>query len=194
MVLIMLAAMMIAGVALIRVVDSANMISGNFAFRQATLSIADLGTESAAKMLVDKILVSSDLSLREAPYPTGCVASQSGNCVYFPAARLEDTQVARLPKEGLINNTETQVIDWSVKNPVGNLPGYYIRYVIERQCVRVPVVDVIADCITDTPQSGASKKGGATVLLPESRIFYRVSIQVTGPRNTQSHVQVMLKY
>jgi Tfp pilus assembly protein PilX len=48
MVLIMLTAMAIAGVALVRVVDSANVISGNFAFRQSTLNIADLGVEAAA--------------------------------------------------------------------------------------------------------------------------------------------------
>lgn len=50
MVLIMLAAMAIAGVALVRIVDSANVISGNFAFRQATLNIADLGVEAANKL------------------------------------------------------------------------------------------------------------------------------------------------
>jgi Tfp pilus assembly protein PilX len=52
MVLIMLTAMAIAGVALVRVVDSANVISGNFAFRQSTLNIADLGVEAAAADLV----------------------------------------------------------------------------------------------------------------------------------------------
>ena len=67
MVLIMLAAMMIAGVALIRVVDSANMISGNFAFRQATLNIADLGVEAAVAELKAIRETSS-----EAPYPAGC--------------------------------------------------------------------------------------------------------------------------
>jgi Tfp pilus assembly protein PilX len=52
MVLIMLTAMAIAGVALVRVVDSANVISGNFAFRQSTLNIADLGVEAATADLI----------------------------------------------------------------------------------------------------------------------------------------------
>jgi Tfp pilus assembly protein PilX len=69
MVLIMLTAMAIAGVALVRVVDSANVISGNFAFRQSTLNIADMGVEAAVAELI--AIPAAD---REKAWPGGCEA------------------------------------------------------------------------------------------------------------------------
>ena len=187
MVLIMLGAMMIAGVALIRVVDSANMISGNFAFRQATLNIADLGVEAAVAELKDIRTNSS-----EAPYPPGC----STFCRYFPARSVGSTMLdpRGLPILGSVDGTATQVINWS-GNDVNAAPfGYSVRYVIDRQCKVAPVTDAVNQCINYAPQSGGSKKSGATVFSSSSVIYYRVSIQVSGPRNTQSHVQVMLGY
>ena len=187
MVLIMLAAMMIAGVALIRVVDSANMISGNFAFRQATLNIADLGVEAAVAELKEIRANSS-----EAPYPAGCTTF----CRYFPARSVGSTMLdpRGLPILGSVDGTATQVINWS-GNDVNAAPfGYSVRYVIDRQCKVAPVTDAVNQCINYAPQSGGSKKSGATVFSSSSVIYYRVSIQVSGPRNTQSHVQVMLGY
>lgn len=187
MVLIMLAAMMVAGVALIRVVDSANMISGNFAFRQATLNIADLGVEAAAAELKEIRKTSS-----EAPYPAGCETF----CRYFPARSVGNTMLDSrgLPLLGSVDGTATRVINWS-GNDVNAAPrGYSVRYVIDRQCKAAPVTDAVNQCINFAPQSGGSKKSGATVFSSSSVIYYRVSIQVSGPRNTQSHVQVMLGY
>jgi Tfp pilus assembly protein PilX len=187
MVLIMLAAMMIAGVALIRVVDSANMISGNFSFRQATLNIADLGVEAAVAELKEIRANSS-----EAPYPAGCTTF----CRYFPARSVGSAMLdpRGLPILGSVDGAATRVINWS-GNDVNAVPrGYSVRYVIDRQCQVSPVTDAVNQCINYAPQSGGSKKSGATVFSSASVIYYRVSIQVSGPRNTQSHVQVMLGY
>ena len=189
MVLIMLGAMMIAGVALIRVVDSANMISGNFSFRQATLNIADLGVEAAVAELKDIRANSS-----EAPYPAGCETF----CRYFPARSVGSAMLdpRGLPILGSVDGTATatRVINWNHQNVEAAPRGYSVRYVIDRQCNVAPVTDAVSQCINYVPQSGRSKKSGATDLPSASVIYYRVSIQVSGPRNTQSHVQVMLGY
>ena len=189
MVLIMLAAMMIAGVALIRVVDSANMISGNFAFRQATLNIADLGVEAAVATLE-----SLSASERESRYPASC----DTDCLYFPARSIGSAMLdpRGLPILGSVDGTATatRVINWNHQNVEAAPRGYSVRYVIDRQCNVAPVTDAVSQCINYVPQSGRSKKSGATDLPSASVIYYRVSIQVSGPRNTQSHVQVMLAY
>ena len=196
MVLIMLAAMAIAGVALVRVVDSANVISGNFAFRQATLNIADLGIEAAAAKLAEmEGKKKTSPAVFESPYPAGC----TNDCVYYPV-RSSDAQVKSngLPKVGNVDEKKTQEISWIGSDvdvvAAGGPSGYSIRYVIDRQCTRAPVVDALAECLTDTPQSGASKKSGASVFTPASSTYYRITVQVTGPRKTQSHVQVILVY
>lgn len=191
MVLIMLTAMAIAGVALVRVVDSANVISGNFAFRQSTLNIADLGVEAATADLI-----AIPVADRESPWPAGCVA----NCRYFPVRSVGNM----LDGKGLpiLGNTgaATQAIQWNANAnwdandvplaPTGYNRGYAIRYVIDRQCNRAPVVDVLDDC-SNLPQVDSKKN--PPIALP-GPISYRVTVQVTGPRNTQSHVQVFLSY
>ena len=196
MVLIMLAAMAIAGVALVRVVDSVNVISGNFAFRQATLNIADLGVEAAvAKLAEMEGKKASSPAVFESPYPGGC----SSTCVYYPVHSIEAQVDAKgLPVRGNVDGKTTQEISWSGSDvdvvAAGGPLGYSIRYVIDRQCTRAPVVDTLADCLTDTPQSGNSRRPGAIQPKPASSTYYRISVQVTGPRRTQSHVQVILVY
>ena len=193
MVLIMLTAMAIAGVALVRVVDSANVISGNFAFRQSTLNIADLGIEAAAAELVTIRAGFSEQAYR-APC-TGSCTCNANDRNYFPARSIGNMLDAKgLP---ILGNTGagTQAISWACNDVPAAPRGYAIRYVIDRQCdAPIPVTDTLEQCSTDTPMAGGSKKGGGTVFSTAGTIFYRVTVQVTGPRNTQSHVQVFLGY
>jgi type IV pilus assembly protein PilX len=208
MVLIMLTAMAIAGVALVRVVDSANVISGNFAFRQSTLNIADLGVEAAVVDLEFNIPAAA----KGAPWPVGCAA----DCRYFPVRSINlpnlncgnppFPQGCGLDGKGLpvrgnttaITDPPQQDIGWNGNDVAGAPRGYAIRYVIDRQCnqafpgVANPPLDA---CSNDTPLTPVSKKaGGGGLPAPDGIIFYRVTVQVTGPRNTQSHVQVFLSY
>ena len=207
MVLIMLTAMAIAGVALVRVVDSANVISGNFAFRQSTLNIADLGVEAATADLI--AIHAGPAATRENAWPAGCAA----DCRYFPVRSINLPNLncnnapfpvgCGLDGKGLpvrgnttdIANAPQQDINWDGNDPNNNdVPGaprgYRIRYVIDRQCNRAPVVDVLDDC-SNLPQVDSKKN--PPIALP-GPISYRVTVQVTGPRNTQSHVQVFLSY
>jgi hypothetical protein len=48
--LISLVTMTLAGIALVRSVDTINLISGNFSFRQAALHASDLGVEAASTL------------------------------------------------------------------------------------------------------------------------------------------------
>ncbi len=49
--LIMLVAMTLAAIALMRSVDTSNLVAGNMAFEQSSLNVADLGTEQAITYL-----------------------------------------------------------------------------------------------------------------------------------------------
>lgn len=207
MVLIMLTAMAIAGVALVRVVDSANVISGNFAFRQSTLNIADLGVEAAAAELA-----AIPAAAKGAVWPVGCAA----DCRYFPVRSINlpnlncgnapFPQGCGLDGKGLpvrgnttnIANPPLQDVGWNGNDVPGAPRGYAIRYVIDRQCNEAfpGLADPPSDsCSNDTPLTPVSKKaGGGGLAAPPGIIFYRVTVQVTGPRNTQSHVQVFLSF
>ena len=206
MVLIMLTAMAIAGVALVRVVDSANVISGNFAFRQSTLNIADLGVEAATADLI--AIHAGPAATRENAWPAGCEAPGQPECRYFPVRSINLPNLncnnapfpvgCGLDGKGLpvrgnrtdIANAPQQDINWGGNDVPGAPRGYNIRYVIDRQCNRAPPVDVLDDC-SNLPQVDSKKN--PPIALP-GPISYRVTVQVTGPRNTQSHVQVFLSY
>src|SRR5512139_2457152 len=51
--LIVLVAMSLAGVALMRSVDTGVVVAGNMAFKQAAIMVADRGTQEATKWLAD---------------------------------------------------------------------------------------------------------------------------------------------
>ena len=50
--LIVLAAMSLAGIGMLRSVDTGNLIAGNLAFKQATLNASDLGIETGFQWLL----------------------------------------------------------------------------------------------------------------------------------------------
>jgi Tfp pilus assembly protein PilX len=149
MVLIMLTAMAIAGVALVRVVDSANVISGNFAFRQSTLNIADLGVEAAAADLV-----AIPAAAKGALWPVGCAApgptAATSPSVDQPAqpqllatlrfhrdvgstARACRSGATQRPSQTRHCRTSRIGTAMTLSRRAHRL-GYAIRYVIDRQC------------------------------------------------------------
>lgn len=171
--LIALVAMTFAGLALIRAVDTTNLISGNLAFRQASLHATDVGVESAYSELGTIISTSLDSN-----YPSGC---SSGSCKYYPIKQT-------------INSTTgiPTVINWNnvPKTTVDSV--YSVQYVLDRLCDGpAPVTDIASNCMRSSSTSSGSKKSGATVFSSANQVYYRATIRVTGPRNTTSLVQVI---
>lgn len=171
--LIALVALMIAGLALMRSVDTTNLIAGNFAFKQASLHAADVGIENAFAELSTIVATSLELN-----YPSGCGA---GGCKYYPLQQAVDSR-------GIPSS-----IDWT-SVPSSTVNGdYQVQYVIDRLCTgSLPVTDITANCYSDLPKGGGSKKSGATVFSSAQQVYYRVTVRVVGPRNTTSFVQSLL--
>ena len=125
-----LALMTVAGLSLMRSVDTANQIAGNMAYRSAGLNASDLGVEAAAAFLHNVVWAAPD-----APIPAGCsvgtvarqgpppVAARNGNCRYSP--RFMPTDEQGLPP-----------VDWTNEGniPVTVVDGNRIQFVIERLC------------------------------------------------------------
>lgn len=171
--LISLIAMTLAGLALIRSVDTTNLISGNLAFRQATLHTTDVGVETAFAML-DTVIVPTSL---DAAYPAGCAL---GACNYHPLRQAVDA-----------NGTLT-VIDWTLVPTTVVDGSYAVQYVIDRQCDGPsPVTDVAGKCMRSADQTAGSKKAGAISFTSAVQVYYRATIRVVGPRNTERLVQTI---
>ncbi len=179
--LIALVFMLLGGLALVRSVDTANLIAGNFAFKQATLHASDAGVE-AALALIDGTIVPGPGS-RDAVYPAGCATAPPTSCRYFPTR--QDVDAAGIP---------TAVGGWSAL-PAATVDGNSYQFVIDRLCQGpLPVTDIQSNCISGKPAGAGSKKIGAAQLSATSEVYYRATIRVTGPRNTGTVVQVLLAH
>jgi len=170
--LISLVAMTLAGLALMRAVDTTNVISGNLAFRQSTLHTTDVGVETAFATL-DTIVATS----LDAPYPAGCALAA---CNYHPT------------RQAVNAAGEPTVTDWTLVPSTLVEGSYAVQYVIDRQCDGpAPVTDVVSNCMRTTESTTGSKKAGAVAFSSANRVYYRATVRVAGPRNTVRMVQTV---
>jgi type IV pilus assembly protein PilX len=197
--LIVLVAMTLAGIALVRSVDTGNLAAGNLAFRQGAALAADEGIEAGIAWLDGKQGAGG-----------GLTADQSSTGYYATSQDALD-----VTNKG---NTSTAV-DWD-HNDCSDLTGvtncvkpsaaaevkegdtvlYTYSYIIHRLCSKpLGYNDPDNSCVTyqsaddksagrDAPQSGDTRFAGEPVP------YYRITARVLGPRNTTSFVQAVVHY
>jgi type IV pilus assembly protein PilX len=181
--LIVLVAMSLAGIALIRGVDTGTIIASNLAFRAGATSIGDLGIEVAR----------------------GWLQSNSGGGTLYnnqPAVIGGAAYWATLQSNlDLIGNDPLKPkFDWDTALTVtapAPPSGYEVRYVIHRLCENTGD-STAANCIKSAASAtnASSTKGAASyntygISVP-TQAFYRVTVRVKGPRNAVSLVQATL--
>lgn len=179
--LIVLVAMSLAGVALLRGVDTGTIIAGNLAFRQTSTHVADLGVEAARAWLLAQ--------------PTSDLHIDKTTDNYFA------TWQANLDLLG--NDPSKTDYDWTTSVPVPSgstyepPSGYTVRYVIHRLCENSgDPTGSSANCVkvggaagtAASGTKGAAAYGTYAISVPTSAM-YRITVRVTGPRNAQSYVQ-----
>jgi len=196
--LIMLVAMSVAAVSLVRSVDSTVLITGNLAFQQAALQVADYGIEAAAADLVTIKDSSPEQRWRRSDNCT--IAGGSRDAFnYYPT--LFARNAVGSPTIGGVTYTGSYTgvpsLNWNTVPCVTNarIPaGYTVQYVIDRMCEgTVPITNLAGDCISDNPQEGGSRRAGQPRFAGALSIRYRVTVRVAGPNNAQSFVQVTLR-
>lgn len=179
MALIALVALTLAGLAMFRAVDTGNVISGNLAFRQAAMQQADVGIEAAFIALPGIVNVSKDTN----------IANQ-----YFALRQAVDTMgvpsTASWASVACRDNANAVVACSNQE--------YKVKYIIERLCDQqssgsTTVTDLQGYCFVDIGAGkGGSKGAFQAVFTSASAIYYRVTVQVSGPRNTTAYVQALL--
>lgn len=170
--LLCLIALTLAGLALIRSTDTTNVISGNLAFRQASLHATDIGVEKAFDM-IDTIAAAS----LDNKYPSGCA---TGACNYHPTRQAADN--AGIPA----------VINWSLVPTQTVDNSYTVQYVLDRLCDGpTPVTDVRTQCMNTGAALVGSKKAGVDPLSKPVQVYYRATVRVVGPKGTESVVQAL---
>ena len=185
---IVLVAMTLAGIALVRSVDTGNVIAANLGFRQSAINISDVATEVAVAKL-PTLLISS----KDDYYPSGCNATSSTvGCIYYPLI-----QPATSNGAPAINWSQVAALTTTDSATISSLPsGYSVHYVIERMCKAgssLPVTDIQSNCYADQTNSNAGFSANKIRFTGNTGgVYYRVTIRTTGPRGTVTMNQVVL--
>lgn len=186
--LIVMVAMSLAAIALVRSVDTANLVIGNLAFRQASILPANFAVEQAAAALF------ADVNPTSTPPITDPTADLPAENYYASWQAGDDARGIPTALQNLTNwNTaglsRTLIVDGDTTDPNATR----IRYVIERMCL-APGAAQASNCDMLPP-----KQNPGTTVHDESAPtlkpipFYRVTIRVDGPKNTASFLQAMLR-
>lgn len=194
--LIVMVIMSLAAIALIRSVDTANLVAGNQSFKQSALNATDLGIQTAMDRF-DTTVVGATLSSEAATHTD--LTSSCYLATTFLANELDVRGIPRLlldpttiqsPFTAAFDTTYTAANNCQFTNTNGEV----VRYIIDRQCdpsfAASPPGN--ANCnVVSTSTSSLSSHDQPTG--SESVPFYRVTVRVDGPRHTVSYAQVTFR-
>lgn len=172
--LVILAAMIIAVLALLRTNDTSNSLTTNMLLKEGALISGNNGLEEAINTLNSMGTVDLRTNHPDKGYystgqttlnlKTGINWEGSGNGVL----------AKRLPKDDLQNN---------------------VSYIIHRMCETAGPVET-SGCVTNLQAGGSelSSKGGSglTPLSGTVNVYYRITVKVTGPKDTEGYLQAMV--
>jgi len=185
--LIVLVAMSLTGIALMRSVDTNVLIAGNLAFRQGTTLAGDGGVEEARSWLAAN---------------TGQLNSdQPAGTTYYWANWQSAIDL-------IGSDPALPDYDWAQSRTVPAAFGtdaatYTVQYVIHRLCAAAGDPNsAAANCVKASgggagagAASGGSKGTatyGSQALPGVSSVYYRITVRITGPRNTLSFIQAVV--
>lgn len=185
--LIALVVMSLAAVALIRSVDTNNMIAGNLALKHSALVSSDRGVETAVTWISTKALNVTDLDVDNAAegyYATYLTPNLEDPVVLKADATWDVNKTANATGVGIIAGTEVS----SSNN---------IRYIVQRMC-REAAPPTAEKCLLGDAEIGTGSRGvkdateaGAKIDALQSPM-YRITTRVAGAKNTFSYAQTFV--
>ena len=156
------------------------------------LSVMLIGGMALARITEIGSLAAGNSSYREASLQ----ASEVGLNTAYAAVRAiadEETSVASWywPTIQAADAAGIPTVNWGAAPEV--MAGIYnVRYVVERMCNTTPVTSTLRQCLVrQAPQVDSSKFGQEALDPPNSRQF-RITVRVTGPKDTQTWVQSLV--
>ena len=191
-----------AGLALLRSVDTATLISGNLSFQEAALASGDAATETAIAWLsanAGGTTLFADVSV------SGYYATSADNCD-LTGSTLTGAANDVAWAGGPVGADCGMVAVTLPGTTVGIAPGYTVAYVINRICNAPgdPNSTVAADgstamiCaqypnpLTSNASTHIGASYGSMPLLGLPQHYYRITTRISGPRNTVRFVQAFV--
>jgi len=183
--LIVLVAMTLAGLGLIRTIDTGNLVAGNIGFRESATATGDSGIEAArAWLLANKLNLDNDQ----------------------PGAGYYSTRQDSVDITGVTSGTSG--VDWGGSDSSQVVKafdagtgldgtGNHVFYVIQRLCSVPGSKNLPLQSCTVSPVTGQGSTQSAPTyqvhaLPTDSAIYYRVTSRVDGPKASVSYVQAII--
>lgn len=210
--LIVLVAMTLAAIALVRSVDTGNVVAGNMAFKEGATQAGDAGTEAAIAFLrtggVGGIPIAGDAASYNDIPAKG----------YYATAPV----VTDFDMTGNSHDTNRPLVDWDFNNcngigaaacktpccstPLNAGADNQVEYFIQRLCSQAGDANSTGptgtpnNCVTFLAQGGQSPVRSLLDYPHYRRLalvpieFYRITSRVKGPRNTVSYVETVVHF
>lgn len=185
--MIMLIAMSLAGIAMVRSVDTSFLIAGNLAFRQGATTSGDAGIEAARTWLL-------------ATNGTALADDQSSQGYYATSQDALDL-TGNVTKGNVDDDVAWEGAGASLPKCLAtDAAGNTVCYIIHRLCNASGSLDA-ATCSTQQTTKGGSSIGAIRPMSTyqerswsdvSTMAYYRVTVRIAGPRENISYVQAFL--
>jgi len=162
-VLVLLTVMLLGGMALARMTEVGTLAAGNAAFRETSLQASEVGVNTAFADMQALTDENSDNTV-------------NGNW-YFATQRNQDA-----------NGVPMVNFDAARQIVIG---AYRLNYVVDRICTgAMPVTEPLRQCLLKQVPQLESASNRERLDPPTARQF-RITVRVTGPKDTQTWVQAL---
>jgi len=175
--LIVLVAMTLAAIALVRSVDTTNLIAGNLAFQQSATNAGDVGSENAIEWLQTKNI---GTTLRVSDLAAGYSA-------------VWDSSTANRWDDIVTESGITPVV--AGEDQAGNTVSYIIQRLCKVEGATADPNSPATGCATPpkiASSIGSSLDSGTVNLFSSNQRYYRITAKIVGPRNTTSYTQTII--
>jgi len=188
--LVVLVALTMAGIAMMRSVDTATLVAGNIGFRQSTINAADQGIQAAyGFVLPNRVSLAAQSTNDPANGYTGVTPLGEAPDWYLNPA---NAGWANAVSCSGTTNTNVACDSFATGGTSVDRAGNNIAYVIHRLC------DNTGNNCGQTQGNPSAGGGGIDMsdpnhFPPPSSQHFRVTVRVTGPRNSVAYVQTLVR-
>lgn len=180
MTLICLVLMLVASVALMRSSTNSLLLAGNFAFKRDLLNQGERGMAAAVALFTSGALMTESARIADQQALNYSSSTLASNAQGIPLVLVNNTTFTDA------NMTDSTAI-------VDDTAGVKIRIVIDRQCVSSGAFSSTS-CVSNAQKVNNASAGTIWIKRPKAPQLatYRISVRVTGPRNTQTYHQMIV--
>ncbi|BBE52215.1 hypothetical protein OYT1_ch2709 [Ferriphaselus amnicola] len=206
--LIVLVAMTLAGIGMMRSVDTGTLISGNLAFKQAATQASDRAMNDGFNALMTVTGNNTDKQILRLVNGSACPVGATAalcpggvtNILGYSPSTLNACEVTNTCATVAQQQWWNVAANWAAAPSVNVTDANggtvaTVSYLIHRMCTAAgPTAG--NTCQTSATGggggSGCSKAVGGSACFASSAVFYRITARSQGPRNTTSYTQTMV--